>query len=350
MNPPLVQVGLDRSRAAVEVLGAVHRRLEGRGWPRLGEGGKAVVLQTCHRVEVYCEGLPAPRCVESYLDWLGGDEVQGVPILPLLAVRTGEAAARHLLRVAAGLESAVLGEDQVQGQVREAYRLACARKSAGPLLHRLFHVAFRAGKRVRAETALGGGDRSLAGCGVNMLARVLGGLGGRGVLVLGVGEMGSLAARRLRQRGVGRLVLANRTWQRSRELAQELGAEAVPWDWRCRVLREVEGVVCATGSPLPTVPGEWLAAAAQEGKLQCVVDLAVPANAEVPHPTPPRLTMIDIDTIGRHLAAEEERRRAAVAAAEGIVEEMVQEWLAGLGRGEAWRARQVAVGRDHLAG
>ncbi len=350
MNPPLVQVGLDRSRAAVEVLGEVHRRLEGRGWPRLSEGARAVVLQTCHRVEVYFEGLPAPRCVECYLDWVGWDEAQRARVLPLLAVRTGAAAARHLLRVSAGLESAVLGEDQVQGQVREAYRQACARKAAGPVLHRLFHVAFRAGKRVRAETALGGGDRSLAGCGVNMMGRALGGLREQSVLVLGVGEMGSLAARRLRQRGVGRLVLANRTWQRARELAQELGAEVVPWDWRCRALREVEGLVCATGSPEPVVPAEWVAAAAEEGRLRCVVDLAVPANAEIPHPLPRRLTAIDIDTIGGHLAAEEERRRAAVTAAAAIVDEMVQEWLAGLGRGEAWRARRMAGGRGHLAG
>jgi len=349
MTPPLVQVGLARGRASVDVLGEAHRRLDHRSSRRVAEGVRSVALLTCHRVEVYFEDLPAPRCVESFLEWLVLPPKQSRALLPLLSVRVGAEAARHLFRVAAGLESAVLGEDQVQGQVREAYRVACAERTAGPLLHRTFHAAFRAGRRVRGETALGGGGRSLAGCGVNVLARLLGDLGERAVLVLGAGEMGTLAARRLRQRGVGRLLVANRTRERAAALAREVGGEALPWDWRSRVLPEVDGVVCATGAAEPVLEAAWLATAAVGGRLRCVVDLAVPANVEVPVPLPPTLAVLDVDAIGQQLAEEEARRQAAVAAAEGIVEDVVKEWLAGLERGEAWRVRQVR-GRGTLAG
>lgn len=349
MTPALVQVGLARGRASVEVLGEAHRRLDARPVRQVAEGVKTVALLTCHRVEVYFEELPAPRCVEAFLAWLDCQPQMGEALLPLLSVRAGVEAARHLFRVAAGLESAVLGEDQVQGQVREAYRIACAERTAGPLLHRTFHAAFRAGRRVRAETALGGGGRSLAGCGVNVLARLLGELGTRTVLVLGAGEMGTLAAHRLRQRGAGRLLLANRTREKTAALAREVGGEALPWDWRCRVLPEVDAVVCATGAGEPVLPAAPLVAAAERGKLRCVVDLAVPANVEVPVPVPPSLAILNVDAIGHQLAEEEVRRQAAVAAAEGIVEDVVQEWLAGLERGEAWRVRQVG-GRGTLAG
>ncbi len=350
MTPALVQVGLDRSRATVELLGEAHRQLDGRGFLGVGEGYRTVALLTCHRVEVYFEALPVPRCVELFLDWLCLPAERRAVVLPHLAVRVGEAAARHLFRVAAGLESAVLGEDQVQGQVRTAYRRACAERTAGGLLHRTFHAAFRAGKRVRSETELGGGGRSLAGCGVNVLARTLGGLEGASVLVLGAGEMGTLAARRLRQRGVGRLLLANRTWERAVALGQEVGGEALPWDWRHRVLAEVAGVVCATGAHEGVLDGAWVAQASVEGALRCVIDLAVPPSVTRHGPWPPSLVVLDVDALGRDLADGEARRHAAVVAAESIVEDVVREWLAGLGRGEAWRVRQTVGRRDVLVG
>jgi glutamyl-tRNA reductase len=347
----VVQVGLDRRCASVAVLGEVHRQLRSRGNDVVGGGLKAVSLTTCHRIEVYLEDVPPQTGAEAFLAWTGFAADRRPDLLPLLTIRAGDEAARHLFRVASGLESAVLGEDQVLGQVREAYRRACAARTPGPILHRLFHGAFRTGKRVRNETELGGGGRSLAGSGVNVLSRVLGGLQSRSVLVLGAGEMGSLAARRLRQRGVGRLLLANRSRDRGVDLAREVGAQILPWDWRRRVLREVDGIVCATGSPEPVIPCAWLEEAVGGGGiLRCVVDLAVPPNVEIPPALPRSVVVANVDTIARHLADEDSRRRAAIMAAEGIVEEEVQEWLARVGRGEEWRARKVGSVRENLAG
>lgn len=351
MSAALVQVGLDRSKAPVAVLGEAHRRVQ-VGHADLDCAGRRVVpLVTCHRVEAYFEGVPPPVAVEEYLAWIGVSPDQRADLLPMVAVRVGDAAARHLFRIAAGLESAVLGEDQILGQVRAAYRGACSRGSAGPLLHRLFHAAFRAGKRVRSETNLGGGGRSLAGSGVGLLCRVLDPLSERCVLVLGVGEMGSIAARRLSQRGVGRLLIANRTFDAAVALAAEVGGEALPWDWRQRVLCEVDGVVSATSARSAVIESAWIAAAAApRGRLRCAVDLAVPADIEVPHPCPAGLVAVDVDAIGSHLADDDRQRRNAILDAGAIVEEEVLEWLAQIGRGEAWRSRRAGSVRKNLAG
>jgi glutamyl-tRNA reductase len=323
----VVQVGVDHRRTPLSVLERLHTQRAEQLPPMERRCPGLVRLATCHRLELYVEGIGASPAIEIWRTWLGLSAAEIDSLRLQLSVREGTEAARHLLRVAAGLESAVLGEDQIQGQVREAYRRACAAREPGALLHRLFHAAFRAGRRVRAETALARGGRSLAGCAVAWLAHRLEGVEEKAVLVLGAGEMGTIAARTLRQRGVGRLLVTNRTWSRAAALAAEVGAEALPWPWRAAALAEVAGVICACHAPEPVLPGAWLAAAACPPRRLVVADLAVPRGVEPPAPAPPGLVLADLGALTMQMNGDAERRRAAIGDAERIVEEEVREWL-----------------------
>ncbi len=323
----IVQVGVDQRRTSLPVLERLHAR-RGEILPPLGLRCPGLVrLATCHRLELYTEGTDAASALGIWRTWLGLSSAEVEALSASLAVRENADAARHLLRVTAGLESAVLGEDQIQGQVREAYRRACAAREPGSLLHRLFHAAFRAGRRVRGETPLKEGGRSLAGCAVGWLSRRLGGIAGKAVLVLGAGAMGTIAARKLRERGARRLLVTNRTWSRAEALAAQVGAEALPWPWRRAALAEVAGVVSACHAPEPVISGDWLAAAVSPPRRLVVVDLSVPRSVEPPEALPPGLLLADLATLTAAMQSEAERRRAAVGDAERIVEEELKEWL-----------------------
>lgn len=329
MRPPprVVQVGVDHRATPLPVLERLHAGRVDPPCPADRNRPGLVRLATCHRLELYAEGADPALAMELWRAWLGLSAAKAAELSPGFAVRENADAARHLLRVSAGLESAVLGEDQIQGQVREAYRRACAAREPGVLLHRLFHAAFRAGRRVRSETPLKEGGRSLAGCAVAWLARRLGGVAGKSVLVLGAGEMGTIAARKLRERGVGRLLVANRTWSRAAALAETVDAEALPWPWRRAALAEVDGIVSACHAPEPVLAGEWLAAALSTPRKLAVVDLAVPKGVETPATLSPGLVLADLATLTAAMKGDAERRGAAVTAAERIVDEELKAWL-----------------------
>lgn len=319
MTIPLVQVGLDREGAPLGDLEEAHRARGGRAPDR------GVALVTCHRVELYLEGERAREpgeAARSFERWLGL-RTGAAPV-----VRVGEEAARHLLRVASGLESAVLGDDQILGQARFAYREACEAGRAGRLLHRLFHAAFRAGRRARSETPLKEGSRSLAGAAVAEAGRVLGGFEGRTATVVGAGEMARLAARLLAERQVGRLLVVNRTLARGRELALACSGEAVPWEWR-----EAAFAVSSAAFLAARVDAPFLPAAATAGLSRgaadpfVLADLGVPRNAEAPSAPVAGLTLLDVDSLSLRRGEREARRGGAVAAAEGIVEEELSRWI-----------------------
>lgn len=139
--------------------------------------------------------------------------------------------------------------------------------------------------------------------------------------------MGTIAARKLRQRGVGRLLVTNRTWSRAAALAEQVGAEALPWPWRGTALGEVAGAICACHAPEPVLPAAWLAAAAWPARRLVVADLAVPRGVEPPAPAPPGLVLADLGALTLQMNGDAEHRRAAVGDAERIVEEEVREWL-----------------------
>jgi glutamyl-tRNA reductase len=317
---PLLQVGLDRKGAGLAALEEAHRALAGRP-PVAG-----VALVTCHRVELYLEGdgpIDDDEAVGRFETWVGRGGRRPAPV-----VRRGEAAARHLLRVAAGLESAIVGDDQILGQARRAYRDACDGGRAGRLLHRLFHAAFRAGRRVRSETALKEGPRSLAGAAAAEVCRLLGDLSAHSVTVVGAGEMARAAGHLLAERGVGRLLVVNRTYARGREVADSVGAEAVPWEWREAALASSSATILAARVSEPILSARALASLARTPDAPFVVaDLGVPRNAEPLFTAPPGLVLLDVEGLARAREEREGLRLAAVAEGEGIVEEELSRWI-----------------------
>jgi glutamyl-tRNA reductase len=330
----IVQVGVDRRTVSLDDLAELHKA---RRDDPIAAGGGVVALATCHRLELYCESVGVEECLSAFCGWLGNHMA-----VKQARVRESTEAARHLLRVAAGLESALLGEDQILGQLRQAYRVACARECSGPLLHRLFHAAFRAGRRARGETELGSGTRSLAGVGVAAANRVLGSLRHRAVLVLGAGEMAEGSARLLATRGVGRLIVCNRTLDRAEALAASQGGEAVPWEWRERVLPSVDVVVCATRSTGPILGAPELERAVRlRREPLVVVDLGMPPNVGATDVA--GIERFDVDSLAALLDEEARRRARAVEAAEAIIEEELEAWLEWTGSREQ-RSSQCAAG------
>jgi len=339
-GPDVVQVGVDHLGASLDHIAHLHlvRRQAGSQ-----PSSPCVALATCHRVELYLEGVPAEAAPHTFRSWAGGgpesqEQIEG------LGLRLGEEAGRHLLRVASGLESAVLGEDQILQQVRLAYRAACEAGCAGPLLHRLFHAAFRAGRRVRGETGLATGCRSLAGAAVAALHRSLGGLRGKSVLVLGAGEMGAVAARQLRERGA-EVLLCNRSPARAAALAARLGLATRPWEWRAALLSHVDGLICATGAAEPVVLRPWLERASRGRSAPLVVvDLGVPRNVETLSAPAEGLQLIDITDLARRMEQDRERQASAVAEAESIVEQELRGWISWAQRRQQGGARSGSGG------
>ena len=338
-GPAVIQVGVDRSQAGIEQLAALHAARRGDVTAvALPPGASVVALATCHRLELYLEGLSAAAAVPLYRNWCAD-----APEAASATCRVGADAGRHLMRVAAGLESAVLGEDQILTQVRTAYRTACCANASGPLLHRLFHAAFRAGRRVRGETEVAAGTRSLAGAAVAALHRTLGGLKGRRLLVLGAGEMAVLAARSAAGRGVGRLLIANRTPERAAALAASVGGEAAPWEWRSGLLASVDGVISAVRSDRPVIDASMLRRAVPPGRRLAIADLGVPRNVEPL--AVPGVDLFDVETLAAVVHDEGRRRVDAVHAAEAVVEQELAGWLAWSGAREDFRQGRRCVSR-----
>ncbi len=328
----IVLAGVDHRSVSTDRLEAVRRAVaESSPAAALALGATgAVGVVTCHRAELYLEGIAPGAAPGLFEAWCSGALP---PVEPL--VRSGAAAVRHLLRVAAGLEAAVLGDDQVLSQLRGAYAAACRGLHGGTALHRAFHAAFRAGKRVRSETALGQGGRSVAGEAVALAVRRLRSLGDGTVLVLGAGEMARIAATRLARRGPWRILVANRTPERARALAASVGGEAVPWSWRERAALGADVLVAATAAAEPVLSLEALTRAAAWGRGLLGLDLSMPRNLPVPVAPVPGLELVDLAALAGILADDARRRRAAVERAEAIVEEELGAYL-------AWAASRTA--------
>jgi len=300
--------------------------------------GEAVVLSTCNRTELYLampEGV-ADDAVAYGLEMMAAR----LGMSPAEAARhfyvhNDRDAAEHLFRVAAGLDSMILGEPQIQGQVREAY--GTAREAAGPegpvvgpALNRLFQTALSVGGRVRSETGLGIGAASVSSAAVELAKKIFGSLKGRRALVLGAGEMSEVTLECLRSEGVRSTIVANRTWDRAKELAERWGGEAIHWDGFAAALPQVDIVVCSTAAPHPVLTRERLRAALPQGATRplCILDIAVPRDVEPGVGNEPGVFLYDIDDLQQIVDDSLGRRRAELPAAESIVAEGVEEFWA----------------------
>jgi glutamyl-tRNA reductase len=244
---------------------------------------EAVLLATCNRTELYvaaADAAAADSGMRRVFERLAGDRAALVPAHAY--AETGERAARHLLRVAAGLDSMILGEHQILGQVREAQSRAQEAETLGPLTHRLWSAALHAGKRARAETDIGMGAVSVAQAAVCLAERAVGDLRGRRVLVIGAGDTCRLAARHVADRRPSRLWVANRTVARAAAIAEAFGGDPVALDRLDEVLPSADAVISATRAPgfVLTSGQVRRATEGRPGRPLALVDVAMPRDID----------------------------------------------------------------------
>jgi glutamyl-tRNA reductase len=308
---------------------------------------EAVILSTCNRVELYgvtADAGTAQSLAEFLAEFHGLEEKHFVHTLFFFS---GAEVARHLCATSSGLRSLVLGEAQIQGQVRQAFETAQQAGSLGPVLHRLFQHALSAGKHVRHETSLGQGAASVSQAGVELARHRLGELQGRAVLLVGGGEVSELAAQNLLANGADRLMIVNRTHARGRELAQRYNAEALTFEDLPQALARADIVISSTSAPVPIIyrehVAEALAAKAEARRLEgsgpppsmLLIDLAVPRDIAADVAQLPGAHLCTVDDLQEVVQHTLDQRAAVAEAAERIADHEVEAFLGWLNTQEA---------------
>jgi glutamyl-tRNA reductase len=327
---------------------------------------EAVLLSTCNRTEFY--GLSNDNgAAEMYMrELIASQKKVDLAAHPGYAYTlTRMESVRHLLRVAAGLDSLVLGESQILGQVRRAHELAVGSGTCGLVLNRILQSAVTVGKRVRNETSIGAGAVSVASAAAELADKIFKDLSSRTVLLIGVGEMGALTARHMVERKVAQLTIANRTFHKAEELAHDLGGRAIPLDRLETALASVDIVISSTGATTPIVTREVMKPIASNrgGKPLFIIDIAVPRDFEASIGEIDGIFLHDIDDMNLLVDKNLVKRRAEIPKAETIVEqelEVFMNWRASLAatpvikklreRVDSLRALEVSKHRKRFCG
>jgi len=320
-----------RERIALTEDGAEPLLHELTAHPAIGE---AVALSTCNRTELYLlvrEPVEAESAVLALLARRAG--IRPTELMNGVYSLRNCDAARHLYRVAGGLESMIVGEAEVQGQVKRAYEAALAARTTGPMTNKLFRAALATGKRVRTETAIAVGRASVASVAVDAARELLGDLAERHVLIIGAGETAELTAQALHDHGVSTMFVANRRRERAIALAQRFGGASGSFDALPSELIRADIVISSTSSPHTLLGAEELALVLEErhGRPLLLIDLAVPRDIEHDCAELPGVTVLDIDGLQQQVARHISVRKAEARRAEGIIEEEIQAFAGWLG-------------------
>ena len=293
--------------------------------------GEVAVLSTCNRTEVYALAEKfhgAYSDVRNFLAELAF--VTPDEFADHLYVHYDNEAVRHLFSVASGLDSAVLGEAEILGQVRTAWERAGDEQTVGPVLNLLFRHAVETGKRARTETGIARGTASVSHAAVEMAAERLGDLSGRRVLIMGAGEMAEGMATALQGAGVTDVYVCNRTWAKARALADRIGGQAVRLSDLPLALLEADLLLTSTGATVPVVERDDFepVMAEREGRPLLIVDIAVPRDVDPAVAEVPGVTLLDINDLRTFAQAGIERRAGELAAVRTIVEDEVDRFRA----------------------
>jgi glutamyl-tRNA reductase len=300
---------------------------------------ESVVVSTCNRAEVYvaCEDPAATRTelVGFLCDYHALDSAA---IDPHLYQKVDGAAAAHLFRVAAGLDSLVVGEPQILGQVKEAYAAATDQRTVGPVLNKVFPWSFTVGKRVRTETGLSEGAVSVSFAATALAKKIFGDLKGRTVLVVGAGEMGKLTAQHLQSQGVERMLITSRTLAHASALAQSIGGRALPWDELGSALDASDIVISATGATLPVFTRPQIDGIMRHRRNRplFLIDIALPRDVDPAVGDLEAVFLYNIDDLQAIVQENLTRRAAEVVHADAIVADEVRKF-------EAWLTARVAI-------
>lgn len=293
---------------------------------------EAALVSTCNRTEAYVVADDPSAGAEAVLGfWTDYHGVHRRDIEPYAYVLRGPEAACHLFRVAAGLDSMMVGETQILGQVRDAFAAAREARTVGPLLDALFRHAIAAGRRVRRETGIERGSLSVPAAAVALAREILGSLEGRRVLVLGAGEMAELTVRHLVEAGCSSVVVCNRTLDHARPLAERLGGVAVRFDELGTQLPGCHVLVTSTSAPHPVVEPDLVArAVAGRAEPLVILDIAVPRDVHPAVAELPGVQLFNVDDLDRVSQTAPQARQAEIAQAEGIVAEEADRFSAWL--------------------
>ncbi|MEA2351648.1 MAG: glutamyl-tRNA reductase, partial [Thermoleophilaceae bacterium] len=297
---------------------------------------EAVTISTCNRTELY---MVVGDTVEAESAALGAlarqAEMRPTELFGRLYSLRDADAVRHLFEVAGGLDSMIVGEAEVQGQVKRAYELALVEGVTGPISNRLFRDALAAGKRVRTETAIGRSHVSVSSVAVDLAQGTLGELTSRRVLIVGAGENGELTAQALHRRGAHTVFVANRRYDRAIGLAQRFGGTAVRFDDLPAQLAEADIVVSCTSSPHQIVGRDELALVVEQRDARplLVIDIAVPRDIDPSVRDLPGITLYDMDDLQREVSRNVSGREAEATRARTLIEDETDrfvQWLGGL--------------------
>jgi glutamyl-tRNA reductase len=342
----IVLVGLNHRTAPVEVRERVSFTTEQarRAADELRSRGlleETLVLSTCNRSEVY--GVPpeaSHECAPGLSTFLSEfHSVRPDVLSGALYHHYDRAAVRHLFRVSAGLDSMLLGEAEILGQVREAYRFAHEQGATGPVLNRLFQGALEVGKRVRSETELGTRPVSVAAAGVKLAERIFGKLGDRSALVLGAGTISEQVVSTLRDRGIAHLFVMNRSRDRAEALAQQFGGRVLDWGTWDTALLKPDVIVSSVGAEEPVLHNRILEAAmaSRGNRALFLMDLGVPRNVEPSAANLYNVYVYNMDDLSDIVQQNRQARESEVPRAEAIVEEHLGKFL-------SWQASVELVG------
>lgn len=331
----IVVVGLSHKTAPVEVRECFSFREPAFdvGLADLHERGgieECLILSTCNRVEVYAVSDDAEASVEDIKQFLSEfHKVSEEQFKPYFYAFAGHSAVRHLFRVASSLDSMVVGEPQILGQVKEAYRAATGKGTVRLILNRLFHTAFFVAKRVRAETGIGTQSVSISYVAVEMAKRIFDDLSKRAVMLIGAGDMAELAARNLIKAGVKELIIASRNLEKAKALADVLNGKAIKMEEVYYLLKEADIVITATGSSDFIIKPQQVREALKLRKNEpmFMIDIAVPRDIDPRIEEIPNIYLYDIDDLKTVLDDNMKTRRENADKAEEIVLEGERHFL-----------------------
>jgi glutamyl-tRNA reductase len=299
----------------------------GQGPTLLPEG---IILSTCNRLEIYAVSHEVDRGFEILVEFLARHRQLAVDEFSAALYRKADKeAVDHLTQVACGLDSMIVGEPQVLGQVVEAYQAALGQRASGAVLNTLFRHAIRAGKRAHTETAIGQYAISVPSAAATLAEQLVGGLKGKVVLVMGAGEMGEIAARAMMQRGASGILVANRTYDRALAVARQLDGEAMTFERQAEALARADIVVTATNAPHIIVTHEKAARAMAQrpDRPMVIVDIAMPRDTDPSVGNIPGIRLFDIDGLRDVVSENIEARQREIPAVLQIAAEETDGFL-----------------------
>lgn len=334
----LLCLGLNHTTAPVEV-----RERFAVGNTKLGEAAKnlislgaiheGLVISTCNRTEFYLASEASAEAVEKLRSHLAASTGTGEAVQQHFYQMVKAEAARHLCRVVSGLDSMMLGETEVFGQVKQAYQAALDAGATGGVLNRIFQRAFSIGKKVRTETSIQEGSTSIGSVAVDLAEKIFGHLADSEVMILGAGEMSRVTAQSLVSRGARSIIVSNRTHDRAIALAEEMGGRAVRFDGWQKALETVDVVISSTGSPRAIIHREEIEQIRRVRKFRplFLIDIAVPRDIDPAVAEIPEVYLYDIDTLEQLADEARVQRRKQIEVCEKIIaDELAKAALPGL--------------------